>query len=85
MGSRPGDLPRREGARVSDRLLTTREVAAMLALSPETALRWHRSGKMPGGRRLACNVLRFDAGEIEAWLAACSRPAGHPATGVTSP
>jgi predicted DNA-binding transcriptional regulator AlpA len=40
----------------------------MLALSPETVLRWHRSGKLPGGRRLGCSVLRFDAGEIEAWL-----------------
>jgi predicted DNA-binding transcriptional regulator AlpA len=46
----------------------------MLALSPETVLRWHRSGKLPGGRRLGCNVLRFDAGEIEAWLEECSRP-----------
>jgi excisionase family DNA binding protein len=53
---------------MSDRLLTTREVAELLALSPETVLRWHRSGKLPGGRRLGCNVLRFDAREVEAWL-----------------
>jgi excisionase family DNA binding protein len=59
---------------VTDRLRTTREVAAFLGLSPETVLRWHRSGKLPGGRRLGCNVLRFDAREIEAWLAECSRP-----------
>ena len=51
---------------MSDRLLTTRQVAEMLALSPETVLRWHRSGKLPGGRRLGCNVLRFDASK--AWL-----------------
>ena len=49
-------------------LLTTRTVAALLAVSPETVLRWHRSGKLPGGRRLSSNVLRFDRCEIEAWL-----------------
>lgn len=49
-------------------LLTTRQVAELLAVSPETILRWHRSGKLPGGRRLGCNVLRFDPVEIEAWL-----------------
>jgi excisionase family DNA binding protein len=53
---------------VSDRLLTTREVAALLRVSPETVLRWYRSGKLPGGRRLGSNVLRFDRGEVEAWL-----------------
>jgi excisionase family DNA binding protein len=53
---------------VSGRLLTTREVAELLRVSTETALRWHRTGKLPGGRRLGSNVLRFDRGEIEAWL-----------------
>ena len=53
---------------MSDRLLTTREVAERLAVSPDTVLRWHRSGKLPGSRRLGCNVLRFDASEVEAWL-----------------
>ena len=53
---------------MSERLLTAREVASMLRLSTETVLRWHRSGKLPGGRRLATNVLRFDALEIRVWL-----------------
>jgi excisionase family DNA binding protein len=53
---------------MTDRLLTTREVAALLRVSPETTLRWHRSGKLPGGRRLSSNILRFDRGEVEAWL-----------------
>lgn len=53
--------------RVSE-LLTTRDVGAMLAVSPETVLRWHRSGKLPGGRRLSSNLLRFDADEVERWL-----------------
>jgi excisionase family DNA binding protein len=54
--------------RVTEGLLTTREVAALLRVSSETALRWHRSGKLPGGRRLGSNVLRFDRGEVETWL-----------------
>jgi excisionase family DNA binding protein len=48
--------------------LATREVAALLRISPETVLRWYRSGKLPGGRRLGSNVLRFDRAEPEAWL-----------------
>ena len=58
----------RASQNVSDRLLTTREVAAMLRVSPETVLRWYRGGKLPGGRRLGSNVLRFDADELAAWL-----------------
>jgi excisionase family DNA binding protein len=57
---------------VSDRLLTTREVADRLAVSPETILRWHRSGKLPGGRRLGSNVLRFSEVEIDRWLDTCA-------------
>ena len=52
------------------RLLTTREVAEMLGLSPETVLRRWRAGEIPGFR-LASNVLRFDADEIDAWLEGC--------------
>jgi excisionase family DNA binding protein len=53
---------------VSERLLRTRDVAEILDVSCETVLRWHRSGKLPSGRRLGSNVLRFDRGEIEQWL-----------------
>jgi len=57
---------------MSDRLLTTREVAEYLGLSPETVLRRHRRGELPA-IRLGSNVLRFRAREIEAWLASrCS-------------
>ena len=52
---------------VTDRLLTTREVAAFLGVSPETVLRRWRAGELPG-YRLASNVLRFRESEIEAWL-----------------
>lgn len=41
MGSRPG-------LSSADRLLTTREVAEFLGLSPETVLRRWRSGELPG-------------------------------------
>jgi excisionase family DNA binding protein len=52
---------------VSERLLTTREVAAFLGVSPETVLRRWRRGEIPG-YRLASNVLRFRESELEAWL-----------------
>jgi excisionase family DNA binding protein len=52
---------------VSARLLTTREVADMLAVSPETVLRWYRTGKLPGFP-IATNALRFDPDEIREWL-----------------
>jgi predicted DNA-binding transcriptional regulator AlpA len=48
-------------------LLTTRDVADLLGLSPEAVLRRWRTGQIPGFR-LASNVLRFDETEIAAWL-----------------
>ena len=53
---------------MTERLLRARDVAERLDVSVETVLRWHRAGKLPGGRRLSSSVLRFDAQEIEAWL-----------------
>ncbi|MGI8479080.1 MAG: helix-turn-helix transcriptional regulator [Gaiellaceae bacterium] len=52
---------------MTDRLLTMREVAAFLGLSPETVLRRWRAGELPG-YRLGTNVLRCRESEIEAWL-----------------
>ena len=54
---------------MTERLLTTREVATFLGLSPETVLRRWRAGELPA-YRLASNVLRFRESEIEAWLEA---------------
>lgn len=51
----------------ADRLLTTREVAEWLGLSPETVLRRWRAGELPG-HRIASNVLRFNEADIVAWL-----------------
>ena len=54
---------------MTDRLLTTREVAGFLGLSPETVLRRYRAGELPG-YRLASNVLRFRESDVEAFLEA---------------
>jgi excisionase family DNA binding protein len=66
---------------VSQPLLTTREVAAWLGVSPATVLRRWRSGELPG-YRLGSNVLRFNVDEVQQWLdekhrgAAVERSAG---------
>ena len=52
---------------MSERLLTTRQVADFLGVSPETVLRRWRRGELPG-YRLSSNVLRFRESELEAWL-----------------
>jgi excisionase family DNA binding protein len=57
---------------VSGQLLTTREVAELLAVSPRTVLRRARAGELPA-YRLGSNVLRFSADELAAWLEARRR------------
>jgi excisionase family DNA binding protein len=52
---------------VNERLLTARDLAERLAVSPETILRWMRRGqlpavKMPGG------AVRFRPEAIDSWL-----------------
>jgi excisionase family DNA binding protein len=54
---------------VTQRLLTAREVADRLGLSPETVLRRWRAGELPG-YRLRSNVLRFSEDDLDAWLEA---------------
>ena len=69
---------RSEPGAFGERLLTTREVAAFLGVSPETVLRRWRAGELPG-YRLASNVLRFRDSELETWLqhrASCSSLTG---------
>jgi excisionase family DNA binding protein len=53
---------------VTGKLLTAREIAERFGVSVETVLRWHRSGRLPGGYRLASGVLRWNAEELDAWL-----------------
>ena len=59
--------------KLTDRLLTAREVGELVGLSTETILRRWRAGEIPGFR-LASNVLRFDPGDVEAWLKDCKQP-----------
>jgi len=59
---------------MTGRLLTTRQVAELLSVSPETILRRWRAGEIPG-YRLASNVLRFDEHDIDQWLRQRLRPA----------
>ena len=53
---------------MNDRLLTAREVGAVLGLSPASVLRRWRAGELPG-YRIASNVLRFDPIDIDGYLA----------------
>ena len=51
------------------KLLTAREVAEMLGVSPHTVLDWYEAGKLPGYKLLG-GVLRFKQDEIVEWVAA---------------
>jgi excisionase family DNA binding protein len=53
------------------RLLTTREVAELLGVMPETVLRWIDTRGLPA-IRLTSRALRYDEAELEAWLASRS-------------
>ena len=61
---------------MTGRLLTTRELADYLGLSTESVLRRWRRGDIPGGIRLASNVLRFRESSIEEWLSELERESG---------
>jgi excisionase family DNA binding protein len=55
-------------ADVNRRLLTTRDVAGRLGVSPETVLRWIERRGLPA-RRLTSRAISFDGVELDAWLA----------------
>jgi excisionase family DNA binding protein len=50
-----------------ERLLTARELAARLAVSPETVLRWTRRGELPA-RKLPGGAVRYLPDEVDTWL-----------------
>lgn len=59
--------------------VTTRELAAMLRVSPDTVRMMEKDGRLPRAIRLGPQLFRWDRREIEEWLAAgCPRmePAG---------
>jgi excisionase family DNA binding protein len=51
---------------VTERLLTTRELAEFIGFSPATIQDWFERGKIPGFR--IGGRLRFRAIEVERWL-----------------
>ena len=60
---------------MTERLLTARELAELLGLSPGTVLDWHEAGRIPSFK-LGPGVggpVRFRASEVEAWLEECRR------------
>lgn len=65
---------------MSSRLLTTKQVAERLGLSPQTVSQHAKRGVIPGASDISPNqrraVWRFDADVLEAWLA--SRRTGDP-------
>lgn len=61
------DARRLVTARALTRLLTTREVAELLAVSPETVLRKIRAGEV-AAIRLSSNALRIREEDLAAFL-----------------
>jgi excisionase family DNA binding protein len=51
---------------VIERLLTAREVADRLGLTPETVLRWTRRGELPAFK--LGSALRYREAALDAWL-----------------
>ncbi len=49
-------------------LLTTRQVAETLSVSPECVLRWWRAGRIGGYRLGGSGPLRFRPDDVEAFL-----------------
>jgi excisionase family DNA binding protein len=52
----------------ASKLLTARELAELVAVSPETVLRWTRRGDLPA-IRLPGGALRYAPDAVEGWLA----------------
>jgi excisionase family DNA binding protein len=69
---------------VSERLLTTREVAIIIRVATETVLRWHRNGKLPFAIRLPGGELRFRERGLQDWLAARATPGQGAQTTLTT-
>ena len=56
---------------MSERLLTARELAELLAVAPGTVLDWFERGELPGFK--IGRAVRFRRSEVEAWLEGCRR------------
>lgn len=60
-----------------DRLLRTQEVAAWLAVSKSTLVRWRQSFEGPDVYWLSEGVPRYRASDVERWLAGRSAARPH--------
>lgn len=60
---------------MSERLLTSRELAALLGFSPAWVQDQFEAGKLPGFR--VGGRLRFRLSEVEAWLEGCRGPVAN--------
>jgi excisionase family DNA binding protein len=69
---------------VTERLLTTRDVADLLGVSPETVLRWIDTRGL-SARRLTSRAIRYDPAELAAWLEGRSTSAGAAGARAVSP
>jgi len=49
-------------------LLTAAQLAKWLGVSADTVLDWHEAGRVPSVRIPGSRAIRFDPGEIRAWL-----------------
>jgi excisionase family DNA binding protein len=54
---------------VTERLLTARQLAEALGVSPHTVLDWAQRGEVPSFK-LPNGAVRFRPSEVEAWLEA---------------
>lgn len=61
------------GLMAEDRLLTPEDVAERLAISPLTAVRWMRSGKLPGAK-LGEKIWRMKDSALQAFIAGQPTP-----------
>jgi excisionase family DNA binding protein len=69
---------------VSDRLLTTREVADRLGVIPETVLRWIETRGLPA-IRLTSRALRYEETALDTWIAEHTVAASPGRESVTKP
>jgi len=54
-------------------MLTTKQLAARLGISPRTAERWRREGYGPPACKLSRKVVRYDESDLERWQASLKR------------
>jgi predicted DNA-binding transcriptional regulator AlpA len=49
-------------------LITARELAEQLGVSPGALLRWTRAGRVPGAVKLPSGAIRYIPEKVDAWI-----------------